>query len=95
MLVWDNLNTHVSAAMQSFVDAHSDWLSVTALPSYAPELNPAEGVWAYLKSSVVNLAACGLDSLASILRNRIKRLQYRPTCLNGFLTGTGLDFGPP
>jgi transposase len=46
VLVWDNLNTHLSTAMRGFIRAHGDWLSVYRLPSYAPELNPAEGVWA-------------------------------------------------
>lgn len=93
-LVWDQLNTHVSVAMRAFVDAHSDWLSVYTLPSYAPEINPVEGVWAHLKSSVGNLAACGLDPLAALLKTRLKRLQYRPTCLTGFLAETGLTLEP-
>jgi putative transposase len=32
------------------------WLTVIRLPAYAPELNPVEGVWAHLKSSLANLA---------------------------------------
>ena len=28
ILIWDNLNTHVSKRMQAFVTAHADWLSV-------------------------------------------------------------------
>ena len=51
VLVWDNLNTHLSTAMRAFIRTHADWLSVYRLPSYAPELNPAEGVWANLKNS--------------------------------------------
>jgi hypothetical protein len=36
ILIWDNLNTHVSAAMRQFCEAHSDWLTVVQLPAYAP-----------------------------------------------------------
>jgi hypothetical protein len=43
ILTWDNLNTHISAAMRAFTDAHRDWLTVVRLPAYAPDLNPAEG----------------------------------------------------
>ena len=39
ILVWDNLNHHVSAVMRAFVDDH-DWLTVVQLPAYAPELKP-------------------------------------------------------
>jgi len=42
ILVWDNLNTHKSALMSTFTQAHDDWLTVTRLPAYAPELNPVE-----------------------------------------------------
>jgi hypothetical protein len=38
MLVWDNLNTHISRAMREFIAAR-DWLRVYRLPAYAPELN--------------------------------------------------------
>jgi DDE superfamily endonuclease len=42
IVIWDNLNTHVSAVMREFTGAHPDWLTVVQLPSYAPELNPVE-----------------------------------------------------
>jgi hypothetical protein len=41
VVVWDNLNCHVSAAMTELVAAR-DWLSVCQLPPYAHELNPVE-----------------------------------------------------
>jgi hypothetical protein len=41
VLVWDNLNTHVSAAMKEQIAAR-DWLTVCQLPPHAHELNPAE-----------------------------------------------------
>ena len=41
VVVWDNLNTHVSAAMAGLVAAR-DWLTVFQLPPYAHELNPVE-----------------------------------------------------
>jgi len=42
ILIWDNLNTHISAAMGRFVSSRPDWLTEVRLPAYAPELNPAE-----------------------------------------------------
>jgi putative transposase len=39
VLVWDNLNTHVSRAMRELIAAR-DWLTVFQLPPYASELNP-------------------------------------------------------
>jgi hypothetical protein len=55
VLVWDNLNMHVSRAMSELVAAR-DWLTVFQLPAYASELNPVESVWSHLKRSLANLA---------------------------------------
>jgi putative transposase len=94
ILIWDNLNTHVSAVMRAFTDARRDWLTVVQLPAYAPDLNPAEGVWANMKSGLGNLAASSVDQLAAIVRNRLKRIQYRPALVGGFLAQTGLTLEP-
>ena len=93
MLVWDNLNTHLSRAMREFIAAR-DWLTVYRLPPYAHELNPVEPVWAHLKRSLANLTKHTITELTALVKTRLKRLQYRPGLLAGFLAGAGLDFGP-
>ncbi|MFE9926826.1 transposase [Streptomyces sp. NPDC005774] len=96
VLVWDRLSTHASKAMQQLVDARS-WLTVFLLPAYAPELNPVEGVWSQCKRSLANLTAGTVDRLETLVRNRLKSLQYRPAILDGFMAETGLqrDSPPP
>ena len=94
ILIWDNLNTHISTAMRTFTDAHDDWLTVVRLPAYAPDLNPAEGAWANMKNGLGNLMASNVDQLAAIVRNRLKRIQYRPALIDGFLRQTGLSLEP-
>ena len=92
VLVWDNLNTHVSAAMAELVTARP-WLTVFQLPPYAHELNPVEPVWAHLKRSLANLTKHTIGELTVLVKTRLKRMQYRPALLVGFLAGTGLEFG--
>ena len=75
MAVWDNLNTHVSAAMGELVAAR-DWLTVFQLPPYAHELNPVEGIWPVLKRSLANLAKRNLGQLTALVKTRLKRMQY-------------------
>jgi len=94
ILIWDNLNTHVSTVMRVFTDGHRDWLTVVQLPAYAPDLNPAEGVWANMKNGLGNLAASNVDQLTAIVRNRLRRIQYRPVLIDGFLGQTGLSLEP-
>src|SRR3954449_71668 len=93
VLTWDNLNTHVSKAMAELIAARP-WLTVYRLPPYAHELNPVESVWAHLKRSLANLTKPPLAELPALAKPRLKRMQYRPALLTGFLVGTGLEFGP-
>jgi hypothetical protein len=93
VVVWDNLNTHVSSLMAELVTAR-DWLTVCRLPPYAPELNPVEHVWSHLKRSLANLAKRNLSELTALVKTRLKRMQYRPGLLEGFLASTGLDLTP-
>jgi putative transposase len=94
VVVWDNLNTHVSAAMTELIAAR-DWLTVFQLPPYAHELNPVELVWSHLKRSLANLAKRDLAQLTALVKTRLRRMQYRPGLLGGFLAGTRLDLTPP
>jgi hypothetical protein len=93
VVVWDNLNTHVSRAMAGLTAAR-DWLTVVQLPPYAHELNPVELVWSHLKRSLANLAKRDIAQLTALVRTRLKRMQYRPSLLNGFLASTHLDLTP-
>jgi putative transposase len=93
VVVWDNLNTHTSAAMAELIEAR-DWLTVFQLPSYAHELNPVELVWSHLKRSLANLAKRNLAQLTTLVKTRMRRMQYRPGLLDGFLASTGLDLTP-
>jgi hypothetical protein len=93
VLVWDNLNTHTSGAMAELIAAR-DWLTVFRLPPYASELNPVEPVWANLKRSLANLAKHDISQLTALVRTRLRRMQYRPGLLEGFLAKTHLDLAP-
>ncbi|MGW0601654.1 IS630 family transposase [Streptomyces sp. NPDC002776] len=94
VLVWDNLNTHVSRTMRQLVNARL-WLTVYQLPPYAPEFNPVEGVWSHLKRSLANLTKHSLDQLTALVKTRLKQMQYRPGLVDGLTAKTGLDFQPP
>jgi putative transposase len=83
ILIWDNLNTHLSARMHTFINAHTDWLTMVRLPAYAPDLNPVEGVWAHMKNGLGNLSASTVDQLAATVKSQLKRIQYRPELLEG------------
>lgn len=89
VLVWDNLTTHHDMVMRTLI-AGRDWLTVYRFPTYAPELNPVEGVWSHLKRGLGNLAARGIDQLATLVKTRLKKMQYRPALIDAFVAETGL-----
>ena len=66
ILIWDNLNTHISATMRTFISSHPDWLTEVRLPAYAPDLNPVEGAWANMKNGLGNLMARNWTVPASV-----------------------------
>ena len=62
------------------------------LPAYAPELNPAEYLWASLKG--VELANCTGDTLAQVAdqaQHGIQCVCESDTLVVGFLAHTGLS----
>ena len=92
VLVWDSLNTHTSRAMRELIAARP-WLTVFQLPADAPELNPVEPVWSHLKRSLANLVKHDISQLTALIKTRLRRMQYRPGILEGFLAKPGLDLG--
>ena len=92
VLVWDNLNAHVSGIAE--LVAARDWLTVYRLPPYAHELNPVEPVWSVLKRSLANLVKHNVSELTALAKTRLRRMQYRPGLLEGFLAQPGSTSHP-
>jgi len=93
IVVWDRLQAHRSRLMQEFLTNQAT-VSVEFLPAYAPELNPVELVWSYLKMNpLANLAPHSVEELARHARKGARMIQGDADLLRSFLQGTPL-FGP-
>jgi hypothetical protein len=55
---------------------------------------PTELVWSHLKRSLANLAKRNLAQRTALVKAPLRRIQYRPSLLEGFLASTGLDLTP-
>ena len=76
VVVLDNAGIHRSKATQAFVGLH-ERLSLVFLPPYAPELNPIELVWAYVKRNLLgNFCARSVVELKKRLVSAWQRLRY-------------------
>lgn len=72
----DNAGIHRAKATQAFVQVH-ERLSLVFLPPYAPELNPIERVWAYVKRNVLgNFCARSVAVLKAKLVVAWQRIRY-------------------
>jgi transposase len=87
---WDNLNIHLAPQLADFAEQNKSWLRIYRMPAYAPELNPAEGIWSLLKRAIANFAAADLNALVRIIKRKLKKIQYRPHLISGCLARTGL-----
>lgn len=85
VLVWDNLRMHLVAPLREFFEANASWLTVFQLPTYAPDLNPQEGIWSLVKRDIGNLAAADLGQVTRAVKRKLKMLQYRPEVIDGCL----------
>ncbi|MGW4425544.1 transposase [Streptosporangium sp. NPDC004631] len=94
VLVWDNLNTHLTAGMRAFI-AVQDRLTVVRPPIYAPDLNPVEGIWSPLRRAFpANIAFTNPEHLIRTVRQGLRTIQYRSDLIDHCLAGTGLTLTP-
>jgi len=79
LIIWDGASIHRSRVIKDFLaNGAAERIHLVRLPSYAPELNPAEGIWNYLKRvELTNLCCRDLDHLRLELCKAKKRLQRK------------------
>lgn len=91
VLIWDRLLAHRAKTTQAFLE-RSPRLHPVFLPPYAPELNPVEYVWAYLKTNpLANWPICDVGILARVARRHGRSLQHKEDLLRSFLKHSPLS----
>jgi transposase len=89
-VIWDRLNAHRGQEVRSFIGKHSR-LHVEFLPTYAPELNPNEYGWGYLKCRMLaNYCPDNLDDLTEAVQQNAAQIRTQQQLLSGFVRATGL-----
>ena len=93
VLLWDRLAGHRSGPARGFA-AQNPRFHFVFLPPYAPELNPVEGVWSWLKCNpLANYAPVDAAELNRRAHGHARALQRRPKLLRGFLKNSPLLAG--
>jgi transposase len=91
IVIWDGASIHGAEEVHQFLAAgHGNRIQLVRLPGYAPELNPAEGVWHTLKDKeLANVACVDLPQLHQELEQAIRRLRRRPDVIRGYFREAG------
>lgn len=93
VLLWDRLPVHRAAGLQRFVAKHPR-LHIEYLPPYAPELNPVEYAWSWLKiNPLANRCAQDLDQLTAAAMCAKRQMATNRQLLTGFVHATNLPIG--
>lgn len=91
LVLWDGSPIHRAKKIQAFLaNGAAARIHLERLPGYAPELNPDEGIWRYLKRvELRNLACRDLSHLRIELRKAIQRLRRKPNIIKGCIRQPG------
>lgn len=85
LIVWDGVGAHKSRRVREWLEQQNGRIAITFLPPYAPELNPVEAIWAYLKKhEIANLCPTHLAEVSDFARRRLKSMQRRPKLIRAF-----------
>lgn len=91
LVIWDRAPIHRSALVQAYVAEHRAWLRLEWLPGYAPDLNPDEGIWRYLKYvELKNHAFATLGKLEVAVHDALQHLQQLPEIVKATFREAGL-----
>ena len=91
LVIWDGAPIHRAQPIRDFLAAGgAARLYLEQLPAYAPELNPDEGIWGYLKHVELRNVSCDdLPELRQELRRAVARLRHKKAVLQGCIAEVG------
>jgi transposase len=91
LVIWDGAPIHRAQPVKDFLATEQGQrVHLERLPGYAPEVNPDEGIWQYLKRvELRNLVCKDLPELQTELRLAIARLRHKLHVIRGCFTQCG------
>jgi hypothetical protein len=91
VLLWDRLTAHRSRRVQQYL-AECHRFHQEYLPAYAPELNPVEFLWSWLKRSdpLANGCPQTVDEITQAVCKAVQAVPTNQQLLQGFVRGTKL-----
>jgi len=92
-LVLDNLPSHKAKVVRDYVEATRGKLELHFLPGYAPELNPDELVWSYMKrTGVARRPLTAGEVLQDCIDAQMKAIGENPTLVRAFFRNKNVAY---
>ena len=92
-ILWDRITIHSCEQVERCLSA-APGVVVEAFPPYAPKLNPADGIWGYIKyGRLANYTPPDLDVLRTTVTVELNRLRQEEALLRSFIRHTELPLG--
>ena len=92
VVLWDRLQAHRSRKMKRYL-RRNPRIAAFYFPPYAPDLNPIEYGWGYLKTNpLANYAPENETILARRAHKHLRCMAKRPNLLRGFIEHARLSF---
>lgn len=92
VVVWDGGGNHKGPVIRDFLRRNRR-LTLERLPPYAPDLNPVEAVWSWLKyGQLANYVPDGVADLDDEIIDRLIALKFDPALLRNLWEGSDLPF---
>lgn len=89
IVLLDNSSTHQGRPLQQLLEKHPR-LRIQHFPSYAPELNPDEGVWSLAKGALANSCPNDLEELVGDVIESINGIRTSAQKLRGCIVQSEL-----
>jgi transposase len=94
LIIWDGAPIHRGQPIKAFLArGAAKRIHLEQLPGYAPDLNPVEGIWNYLKCRELGNVCCqDFLELDLALRRAKERLRHKRHVIHGCITECGYHF---
>jgi hypothetical protein len=90
IVVWDNGSNHKGVVIRELLRRYPR-LHLERLPVYAPELNPVEALWVYVKyAQLASFVPVGIYHLDDVVLEHLIDIKFEPGLLKALWQGSDL-----
>lgn len=92
IVIHDRHPAHVAAATRRFIADNRSRVTVYELPAYAPDLNPDEHVWSYVKGTFRRDPLRGDESIDAAVESVMREIKRSPAFVKTFFEHPAVEY---